>query len=70
MIFDFSNKNYINANLLLKYKKFYILLLKYKLRRYKKLFFFRKKVIKLKFMDYKYSINNILGIKKYYLQII
>ena len=56
----FNNKK--NKFLLLKYKKHYTLHTKYFLKKYKKLFNLRKTLIKLKFINYKYNINNFLGI--------
>lgn len=60
---DLSVKGINNIDIILKYKKLYILLIQYMLKRYKKLFVIRKKIIRLKFMDYKYNINNFMGLK-------
>jgi hypothetical protein len=60
----FTKLIYINNSiLLLKYKKHYLLNVKYFLRKYKKLFYLKKILIKLKFINYKYNINNFLGLK-------
>lgn len=67
--FNFIPKNIkkqkTNINLLLNYNKYKILIKIYLLKKYKKLFisFLYKKSIKLKFINYKYNINNFLGIK-------
>ena len=61
--FKIPKENNNNVNLILKYKIFYILIVKYLLKRYRILFFFKKRIIKLKFMNYKYNVNNFLGIK-------
>ena len=58
-LFKFNNKN---LSLLLKYKKHYTLHTKYFFKKYKKLFNLRKTLIKLKFINYKYNINNFLGL--------
>ena len=60
--YKFKDLN-IDINLFFKYKKYYVLYIQYISKKYIKLLILKKKIIKLKFINYKYNVSNILGIK-------
>lgn len=59
------NKLFYNKKIYrnLKYKYKYMVFIKYLLKKYKKLFIYKKKIIMLNLNNYKFNINNFLGIK-------